>query len=258
MNKKGLAYVDWIISLSLFLVTVLMIFAFLRPGIVPSFESKDLINIVENNFLEENSWEMISIPIAIQNIENNSYSIDISHSGLSEWRFIGYRSNQDLGSLDISITNTSSLIIISCISGSNCNTNISAGSTSTSGIYLVSIEKDWVSSNKIFEMEDTCSSTDMCTYSLGSKELFNGLSMIRINHLINEDITYSEKKEDWSFPDSRDFSIHLDYLNGTLVKITSPEFEPSDQSSVFVKEISMPILNEDGKRSPTKVNIRVW
>jgi hypothetical protein len=257
MNKKGLAYVDWIISLSLFLVTVLMIFAFLRPGIVPSFESKDLINIVENNFLEENSWEMISIPIAIQNVENNSYSIDISHSGLSEWRFIGYNSNQDLNSLDISITNTSSLITITCISGSNCNTNISAGTTSTSGIYLVSIE-NVITAEKRFEMEDTCSSTNMCTYSLGSKESFNGLSMIRINHLINGDIAYNEKKEDWSFPDSRDFSIHLDYLNGTLVKITSPKFEPSDQSSVFVKEISMPILNEDGKRSPTKVNIRVW
>lgn len=258
MNKKGLAYVDWIISLSLFLVTVLMIFAFLRPGIVPSFESKDLINIVEKNFLEENSWEMISIPIAIQNIEDSTHSIDISHSGLSEWRFIGYNSNQDLNSLDISIVNTSTSISISCISGFNCNTNISAGSTSTPGIYLISIEKDWVSENKIFEMQDSCSSADMCTYSLGSKELFIGLSFTRLNNLINENIKYHEKKEDWSFPDSRDFSIYLDYMNGTLIKITSPEFEPSDQSSVFVKEISMPILNEDGKRIPSKVNIRVW
>lgn len=257
MNKKGLSYIDWIISLGLFLVTVLMIFAFLRPGIVPSFESKDLINIVEKNFLNENSWDLISIPIAIQNIENSSYFIDITHSSLSEWVFIGYTSLQDLNSLDIKITNTSSSISISCISSNNCNTNVSSG-ISLSGIYLISLEKQFVSDEKIFEMEDTCSDNGMCTYTLGSKEIFVGLSELRINYLINEDITYEEKKEEWGFPDSRDFSIYLDYLNGTLIKVTSPEFEPSDQSSVFVKEIAIPILGEQGKRRPSKVNIRVW
>ncbi|MBT6045126.1 hypothetical protein HOG54_03710 [Candidatus Woesearchaeota archaeon] len=263
MNKKGLAYVDWIISLSLFIVTVLMIFAFLRPGIVPTFESKDLINIVEKNFLEENSWEMVSIPLAIKKIENRSYSVVLEHvDQISEWKFIGYTSTQDLDNLHLEITNTSSEISITCKVGYyNCKTEISSGSPSTPGIYAISIEKDVVSEDKVFELEGRCSLTgapDSCDYILGSKEIFKGLSERRIYLLVSELISYADLKEDWNFPDSRDFSIYLDYMNGTLIKATSPEFEPSNQANVFVKVISMSILESNGERKPAKVNIRVW
>lgn len=262
MNKKGLSYVDWIISLSLFIVTVLMIFAFLRPGIVPTFESKDLINIIETNFLEENSWEMVSIPLAIKNLENSSYSIILEHlNPISEWNFIGYTSTQDLNSLHLEIINTSSQISITCKVGYyNCKTEISSGS-STPGIYTISIEKDVVNPEKVFKLEDSCSLTgapDSCDYVLGSKEIFNGLSEQRIYLLVEERISYTDLKEDWNFPDSRDFSIYLDYMNSTLLKVTSPEFEPSDQANVFVKVISMSILKQNGERKPARVNIRVW
>lgn len=262
MNKKGLAYVDWIISLSLFIVTVLMIFAFLRPGVEPTFESKDLINIVERNFLGENSWEVVSIPVAIQNIENNSYSVILEHTGLSEWNFIGYTSTQNLDNLHIIATNTSSEISITCKAGYyNCKTEISPGGQSTPGIYVISIEKDWVGPNKVFEMEDRCSlqgPPDSCVYVLGSKEIFIGLSEKRIYDLVTGSATYADKKEDWNFPDSREFSIYLDYMNGTLIKVTSPEFEPSDQKNVFVKVISMSILKSNGERIPARINIRIW
>ena len=49
-NKKGLAYIDWIISMGLFIVVVIAIFAFLKPGAKPIHESKGLINILETNF----------------------------------------------------------------------------------------------------------------------------------------------------------------------------------------------------------------
>lgn len=261
MNKKGLAYVDWIISLSLFLVTVLMIFAFIRPGVTPTFESRDLINIVEKNFLEENSWQIVNIPVAVQNITNSSYSIVLDHTKNSEWEFIGYTSTQDINSLHISITNTSSQISITCVSGFyDCKTEINSG-PSTPGIYLTSIEKDFVGPDKRFEMEDKCSSTEMpspCNYVLGSKELFTGLSEQRIDLLAYGSVTYQKKKDDWNFPESRDFSIYIDYMNGTLIKTTSPEFEPSDQTNVFVKVISMSILKKNGERIPARVNIRVW
>ncbi len=260
LNKKGLAFVDWIISMGLFIVTVLMIFTFLRPGIVPAFESEDLMNTVESNFLREYTWEAINIPIAIKNIDDSSYSIEITHKPTSEWSFIGYSSQQDLNSLDIQVSNTSSSISITCISGNNCKTEQS-GANPSAGIYIQSIEKPVTTPNRVFDLEDKCSVVEIpprCEYTLGSKETIIGLNESGILTLFNHLVTYGDKKSGWNFPDSKDFSIYLDYLNGTKIKVLSPEFEPSDQSNVFVKEISIPILEENGNRRPAKINIRIW
>ena len=56
LRKKGVTYIDWIISMGLFIIVVVAVFAFFKPGTTPAFKSESLIASVENNFIEEASW----------------------------------------------------------------------------------------------------------------------------------------------------------------------------------------------------------
>ncbi|MDP3917191.1 MAG: hypothetical protein Q8Q42_02790 [Nanoarchaeota archaeon] len=260
-NKKGLEYIDWIISMSFFIVTVMMIFAFLRPGIQPNFESKDLLNIVESNFVEESTWSSISIPVAIHNLNydsnGNPASIKVKHEPTSDWQFINFYSKQDLNLLNIIITHDFDSFEITC-SAFPCGTTTT--SPSSQGIYLISLEKPSVSAES-FEIADECSideNPSPCDYLIGSKETVVGLDKERIAALMSGIMPYSVIKDNWDFPATREFEVSIDYLNGTHENLISPNIQIPLQSNVFVREILLPIIEKDGSRTPTKISIKVW
>jgi hypothetical protein len=262
-SKKGAGYVDWIISMSFFLITVLMIFAFLRPGVAPNFESEDLLNIVESKFFENVSWESLSVPATVT-LNNDAY-LEIkqqSSTVSSEWDFVSYYSPQDLIALNIefNIDTSNNKFTVQCTAGiTDCTTidpnNLPQGKNFT-GVYLISMEKPTASENKVFDIELVCyplSSTD-CHVLIGSEERFRGLNQNRISSLAVH--TYEQIKTDWAFPQTRDFSITIEDPAG-IVEI-KPNYLPPEQANVFVRELLTPILNGDGSRTQIKTRIRVW
>jgi len=260
LNNKGLGYIDWIISMSLFIVVVVMIFSFLRPGIEPNFESQDLIYIAESNFFQENTWTSISVPIAINTIINNSIKASFSQEQLGGWNYVGYYSSQEpIPNLQISLTPDK--VEISCISNYPCQTETSPNGPSTQGIYLISMPNNG-GILKSFKINNKCEpSVDLsaCKYTIGAKEVFTGLKESNILNLSQNPSSYNQKKKDWNFPKTREFAISLDYINGSQpISVLTPDYSQPEQLSVFVKEISMQILEPNGTRKPAKINIRVW
>ena len=102
----------------------------------------------------------------------------------------------------------------------------------------------------LIEIECTPDDITICDTDLGSSEPIEGLNNARINLLMN--ISYNELKSNWKFPESNDFAVYLD--NNPL--ISGPQ--PAATENVFVKEIKYWKLNNNGVRTPVKINIRAW
>ncbi|MBT3262408.1 hypothetical protein HN992_03185 [Candidatus Woesearchaeota archaeon] len=247
-NKKGIGYVDWIISMGLFILVVSMTFIYLKPGVTPEFESKDLIELVESNFLKEYTWSSISIPIAVHNL--SSSNITITGGTNNQWNISSYYLNYS--SLILHPNFTTNNVILKCKSpGGNCNTLLHNGINQ--GIYLIYLKKDGATINT-FNLSYTCnpppSTSPDCNFTVGSKEMFTGWNKGDINSITEP---YQTKKDDWSFPESRDFSIKF---NGE--DILAPNYKPSEQTNIYIKELLIQTLEGDGLRSSANTTISVW
>ena len=53
MQKRGLADVDWIIASGVFLVSLVTVLIFIKPGIIPLHSSDALLDLVEDNFKKD-------------------------------------------------------------------------------------------------------------------------------------------------------------------------------------------------------------
>ena len=67
-NKRGLDYIDWAMSLGLFLVAVIALFAFLKPGVQQPYDGENLLQIVEKNFFEETGTILKQTPVFIYHL----------------------------------------------------------------------------------------------------------------------------------------------------------------------------------------------
>ena len=74
-NKKGIHYVDWVISMGTFIIAVIAILIYIKPGVKPEYNKESLLNMVETNFLNETNWVIRKIPLFIRNLDQQ-YSIN--------------------------------------------------------------------------------------------------------------------------------------------------------------------------------------
>lgn len=64
-NKKGATHVDWIMSLGIFLVSIGLLFTFLKPGTLPETPRIDILDNLIQEFSEEFGWEVRVMPLFI-------------------------------------------------------------------------------------------------------------------------------------------------------------------------------------------------
>jgi hypothetical protein len=246
-NKKGLTYLDWAISLGIFLIAFISIIIFLKPGTEKEFQSDDLFKIIESNFFEETTWSITSVPVAIKNL-NITSEIILEHPTTSNWDFISPY-NPQTTNLIITLVDLNK-ISITC-DFEDCKTETSG---EYQGVYINSLQ-DTSNPNKIFNMTDT--STGNSDYNIGSREVSTGLNRTSLDNLTNIEL-YSTTKTRWGYPEKRDFKINITCLDNSCEYAKDPDYNVDLQTSIFVKEIASNILETDGSRKPVKVRISIW
>jgi len=207
--------------------------------------------------------QSVSFPVAVHRILDDTVSVEVKHEPSSEWEFVNYYSSQNLNNIDVTLT--SNRVEITCSSAVPCKTGTNPNNPSFAGIYLVSVEKSSTSQEKLLNVSDKCilplpppPPTD-CRYLVGSKERFSGIKESTLLDLSTAPNAYQQRKGNWGFPETKDFIVTLEYLdNNPPIEILAPEFPPPDQANIFVKEISMQILEPDSTRKPAKISIKVW
>ncbi|MEK6922522.1 MAG: hypothetical protein AABX08_01840 [Nanoarchaeota archaeon] len=71
-GKEGAIHVDWIISMGIFLIAVMVMMIFLKPGIVPLTEEKIALDILEVRFNENFMWTVKTMPFFVEKCTNQS------------------------------------------------------------------------------------------------------------------------------------------------------------------------------------------
>ena len=251
-NKKGLSYIDWMISMGLFLLVVIMIFTFLRPGSTPEFQSPELFEILESNFYQNTSWYTASLPIAINKMGSNII-ITLEHNSTADWKFLDFSIPPQYSNLDYTLSDFG--INIYCLS-SPCSTNTDPNSPYP-GVYITSIKKPTAEPQKKYNLQSSCNGdASNCSYNLGSTEYFTGLNLRSVLDLKNK--PYQDLKQGWNYPLTREFILNLYYLNGSHIMLSSPSFPAPPEANIFVKEINTAILDSDGSREQIILNMQIW
>ena len=240
-NKKGLDYIDWTLSMGMFLIIVIALFVFLRPGAQPAFEGKNLINIVEENLLIETDGAVKETPLFIKKLNQpstgNPASVELTLSG--NWRFS--KISPASSPLFTPITVNPKKIKIECSSGS-CSQVFNVIWTPTKAS----------PSDPLLDITCTPSAdTSVCDAVLGSTETFEGVHQSFLTSL--QTAGYATVKANWNFPDQKEFAIYLDGSPTPL--IGGPD--PGQQANVFVKELKYWLISGT-TRQPTTISLRVW
>lgn len=68
MKKKGLTYVDWSISIGLFIIYLLVLFITFRPAVRDEYSSDHLTSMVEKNLREDVYQTMVRFPVYVDTV----------------------------------------------------------------------------------------------------------------------------------------------------------------------------------------------
>lgn len=238
LNKKGIHYVDWVISMGTFIIAVIAILVYLKPGVKLEYNRETLLFIAETNFFNETQWYVRDIPLFIRRLQQNyptqsgtqDASVDIDFSP-------GFSFNVDN--------------IPAGITQENDKFKCTVGLCQNKTVDLIFYPNNPLNKDLPL-MKASCIPPDdnYCKAELGSSEIIEGLNAFKLNALSQRN--YDSLKIDWKYPLSRDFAV---YIDGT--KITSNP-EPPQQANVFAKEIKYWKVDNHGIRTAVKISIRAW
>lgn len=251
-NKKG-SHVDWAISMGIFLVYIIGMFILLRPGITPVYKPEGLLEILENEFSEEVMWEVKEIPIILQEdcrgeLDGerwNGPSIELDHS--KDWKFSDAINPKPTEGVKWGNG------VLSC-SSDTCERRIKKPPGNEYDVVYYPTKKKWGTSDLILDARP--STEGYCDkVTLGASTTKVGVNDKWLAGLRSED--YEKLKEDWDFPDDKEFSIYYGEDGGDFIKLIGAE-EPLG-INVFTKEFKTQYVNQDGGITiPLIINLRAW
>jgi len=258
MNKIGASHIDWAVSMGIFLVYILLMIVFLKPGITPIYEPESLMILIEDQFFDDTQWVVKETQLGIRKCgpivpptEGRECNIHININ--NEWEFKKVNEVEDF---EPRILNTDDIIGIKggIICGIQSNLFIDK---TMKLIYYPSDPHDQKNpENMWIDVTSENNPPTACEASgLGGTIEYEGLNKNLVNDLVSK--TYVDLKSDWDFPENKDFKIEVISEAGNADNIGSKS-EPAAEINVFVKEISTVYLNQDSTREPVVIRIGIW
>src|SRR3989344_1622044 len=77
--KKGMSYIDWMISLGIFLIYLVVIFIVFKPGIAEEYPEGYLTDIVRENIQKDASWNIIKIPLFVDSSITGNWQLTLDY-----------------------------------------------------------------------------------------------------------------------------------------------------------------------------------
>ncbi|MBI2673216.1 hypothetical protein HYX19_03070 [Candidatus Woesearchaeota archaeon] len=284
--KKGASHVDWAISMGIFLVYIIGLIIFLRPGVQPILNGDTLINLVQNNLDNETYLKVGKAPLLINltNAAAGKYSIHINKGFPYDWAkenvSIINRYGDHLPTYIRSSTcdvNGCDLIFESEIERYTINQFVILHS---SAFYPNSSAGSLNASLVVVENYDPILRQGNFTYSIGVNEDTKGIFLPSLSAFVNSYnslSSYQELKNKWKFPDTNAFTVYLcndkytwDYcysnisqgpFDGATLDFKAMLYNltaPSKDVNVFAKEYKSWVINRKGERILIRILIRIW
>jgi len=276
MKKKGAVHVDWIISISIFIVFVLLLIILIQPSMTPVYDLNSLSEIINSHLDKDIKWEIEKTAIFLeggtQMVNGVVYITDF-------FPFEKDPSSQNKYAI-IDETNNEVNSIVNINLNVNAKDNIQFQGTPGNYYWLLySADGDFNHNTPIgsdvfcYDVDDTLG---VCEdeYVLGATETLEGFSQSALDDLQTLCSTnYEIVKTNFNYPENKEFSIYYVYTDDAMYdfsatigvcnwdyNVNNPytEVAPYEQANIFVKEYLYWILNEDGTTDSILVNIKVW
>lgn len=248
-GKKGLDFIDWSISMGIFIIAVTALFVFLSPGSRPNYDQDTLLSMVEKQVVERAQWFVHETPLYVKKFQ------DKGSSGSQATIEV-----KSLGDAKISAVKPSSDPRYEPVQKSAARLMFDCRYTCDgTNFTIISITKG---PQETRDMDVRCtpsSEPSSCTALLGATITHHGLQQSEINVLADpQQTSYETLKQSWTYPLQREFALYQrDPATGQEKKIVGGQ-EPAQQANIAVKEIKMNLINDQGIQAPTIINIRVW
>lgn len=257
-NKKG-SYVDWAVSMGIFLIYLIGLFILLRPGVTPIYKPEGLLQIVENKFMENVSWVVREIPLFVEkckfcNVQGKSNPSIVKVSDAS-WNFLfsKYSCEKYDGSVCITPYNSEKPLYGSfTITCKNDDNNPNFEKYKFTLVYYPSKNKDAIANFKLVCFP----SADCCKAFLGSSISKKGINPDWLAKLKSAKIPYEDLKKSWDFPVEMNFAVYTGGSEDTLEKLNGAE-EPQG-INLFIKQFKTQTIDKSGKITPITINLRAW
>lgn len=265
MFKKGAGiHVDWAISMGIFIISIITLILLLRPGVKPLFDTKTLLNLVEDKFNNETIWRVKMIPLHVMKLDSQ-YKEDAPPPKLS----VNVRGGS-WGFTKVVDPNSKGKILLASfaygIAGRNFDTTCSIATCSTVSsqrsdyfFELYSAQGKVNDPEPLFELKCTPKDKTKCDGYLGSAEEVEGYNLNWINRIINDQKTsveYDQLKINWGYPSVSDFAIYVQGAGLDQDIVKNPEIP--EQADVQAKLIRSWILKDDGSKENITISFRVW
>tara|TARA_Y100000310_G_scaffold345729_1_gene468915 strand:+ start:877 stop:1635 length:759 start_codon:yes stop_codon:yes gene_type:complete len=247
-----MSQVDWAISSGIFLVYVLGLLIFLKPGLQQELEDRFLISIVEENLKDDVFITLEKTPLFI-----NVTSADTGNYKISIKETLPFEGDEE----DFAIINENSTLLNFDFFGSQNKFIRFDGfieKNKLNTFWLLYLKNEtYNNNNPVNEIE--IESGENFTYIYGSTEQIIGIDY---NNLVGLNPDEDALKGSWEFPLSKDFSIYLantsnkQYSNEDIVFYYN-ENKSKQQTNIFVKEFKDNLLFNNGDRQTIILNLRV-
>lgn len=100
LRKKALSQVDWVISLSIFLIYLALFFIFVKPLIVPSRNSDSLMDKLEDKFLDNTQTTVERVRIFVTQEVSSPYDFIIANFTYATWNTSNMVASTDYFAVD--------------------------------------------------------------------------------------------------------------------------------------------------------------
>ncbi len=248
--KKGLTYVDWAISVGLFIIYLVVLFVVFSPGVKEDYNSEHLTDMVQRNLKEDAYKDMIRIPVYVDVVGVCGPSCKVKLNPFTtDWNPRNtFLVNENFANVDFELDSEPSLKIDYDNFGLGTNT-----------FWLYYFEKRDVLNPGVSCTSSCKTRDDGISYAIGVEEKISGFYGENLTDLENN----LNLKEEWNYPISKDFkfSIYngLDFTRPPIFEKGSSEINQTTQEEVYVMQWSDWLLDENtGTRDPITVKVMVW
>ena len=241
MNKKGLSYVDWAISFGLFVVYLLVIFIFIKPEIINSYD-EDFLNSIVKQGLEEDAYsEFTRYPLFINANSTGDY---ISLELIDSFQFLN---NTNIIILDAFSTKLNITILNNRL---NFDYNFDSGMNEFEIIYSPYVSYVNTAPGGVNPIS--------ANYTIGIAETKKGIFNSSLTDL--QTIGYYELKEEWGYPIQNEFTINI-YEGSDLSVDPKWSYEhatPQIDSKINVLMWSDWEITNQGSKELITILIKTW
>ncbi|MFH1376977.1 MAG: hypothetical protein ABIH25_05065 [Candidatus Woesearchaeota archaeon] len=251
--KKGLMYIDWSISVAIFIVYLIGLFIYIAPALNQDYSEDYLKTLAKTGFQENTTNTLYKYPIFIKHHDagiDYQFSMDApSNINLNELKTAIY--DEDLTQIEAQIednTPNPDKVTVHI-------PNIDAEVTKT--IYMI-ISEEIYESIPYVGGEDPINEYE---YAFGVPEVLTGLSQTKFNEL--KALSYEEIKEVLKYPAERNIAIDVYFYNelGEIIPENTLSIQPdikTQNNTVYATQWSTWEINKNSNLLPITIRILTW